>query len=445
MSNEEEFTPTPPPNDLGAEQCVLGAMLLSRDVVHEVCDVLTAESFYRPNHGTIFDTIVDLDAKGEPVDAYTVAASLSTAGILAKVGGAGYLHTLMSSVPAAANGAYYARIVADRALSRSVLAEARRMMQLAQSGTSPMEVLEQTQQRLADLEATTASSSGGPRPWADIIPGVLEEIEQSGQTDTVPGVPTGWTDLDRLLNGLHPGQLVVIAARPGVGKSVALANIAQHASWKHGLPALLFSLEMTANELGKRLISAGSRVPLNVLQSGKLTDDDWVKVANTAGDSAEAPLLVDDTADLTVGEIRARARKAHRQNGALAMIGVDYLQLITPGRGDSRQVQVANISRGLKLLAKQLGVPVVVCAQLNRGPEMRADKRPVMADLRESGAIEADADVVLLLHREDYRDKESPRAGEADFIVDKNRGGPTDTITVAAQLHLSKFVDMAVV
>lgn len=441
--NDETRTP---PHDPAAEQSVLGAMMLSRDALTEAAGLLRAESFYRPNHGRIFEVILSLDTRGEPADAVTVAAALTDAGDINRVGGAPYLHTLIETVPSASNVGYYAKTVADKALDRELQKTAIRMMQLATSGGDPAAKLQAAQQWLADIEGSLATAEGGPRMWGDLVQEVMDEIEQAEQSGSeVPGIPTGLHDLDRLLTGLHPGQLIVVGARPGVGKSVLLAGCAQHAAWKQKLPAVIFSLEMGATELGKRLISADAKVPLHLLKTGKLSDTDWTKIARTAGESAGAPLAIDDTCALTVADIRTRARKLHRQCGGLALIAVDYLQLITPPKGQSREQEVAAISRGLKLLAKQLQVPVVVAAQLNRNPESRADKRPTIADLRESGAIEADADVVILIHREDAHDKESPRAGEADLIVDKNRNGATDTITVASQLHLARFQSMAIV
>lgn len=434
-----------PAHDNGAEMAALGAMMLSRDALVEISEILTHRSFYRPIHGQIFDTVVDLDARGEPADAFMVAAALDSASALARIGGGNYLHTLIASVPTAANGTYYARIVADRALSREIQAAGERISHLASTGRAPTDALQEAMHLLADLDASATTTESAYRMWGDIVPEVLAEIERAGELGgETPGIPTGFADLDRLLNGLRPGQVVIVGARPGCGKTVFAAGVAQYVSWKRKLPSILFSLEMTAVELGQRMISADSRVPLHVLQTGALTDGDWARVIGSAGESAEAPMAVDDTAELSIGEIRARSRKFHRQCGELGLVVVDHLGLVVPTRGENRQVAVAGISRGLKLLSKQLNVPVLVTAQLNRNSEGRASKVPELADLRESGAIEQDADVVILLHREDYHDPESSRAGEADLMVKKNRSGPTDTITVAAQLHLSRFVDMAV-
>lgn len=430
--------------DVDAEQATLGAMLLSPDVVAEVEARLGPGSFYRPNHATIFRTVTALYAAGSPVDAFTVTAALAEVGELAKVGGAPYLHELVARVPTAANGPHYAARVADCALLRQMDVTLRQAHRVVTDGQgSAVELLDRVQQMLAGVEPE-AHGDDGPVPWARVAPTVLDAIEQAAaHIDGPPGVPTGLHDLDHLLNGLRPGQLIVVAARPGVGKSVLLGGIAQHASWRHKLPSMLFSLEMTAVELGMRLISAESGVPLSAIQTGRLDDAGWTRVTRAAGESGEAPLWIDDTPGLSLADIRTRARQQARRGG-LSLVAVDYLQLITTAKAESRQVAVGGLSRGLKLLAKELNIPVVVAAQLNRNPESRADKRPNPADLRESGSIESDADVVILLHREDHYDKESPRAGEADLIVGKNRSGPEDTVTVASQLHLGRFASMAI-
>jgi replicative DNA helicase len=429
--------------DVDAEQAVLGSMMLSPDVITEVEGRIRAGSFYRPSHATIFRTVTGLAAASRPVDALTVTAALAESGELARIGGAPYLHELVAQVPVAANGPHYATRVAECALLRQLDLTLRQAQRLVADGQgTAVELLDRVQHLLAGVEPGVRADDG-PRTWAQVAPTVLDAIEQAAvNTDGVSGVPTGLHDLDSLLTGLRPGQLVVVAARPGMGKSHLLAGFAQHATWRHKLPSMLFSLEMTAVELGMRLVSADSGVSLRAIQTGRLDDADWTRVTRATGESAEAPLWIDDTPGLTLADIRTRARRQARCGG-LALVAVDYLQLVTTPRAESRQVAVGGLSRGLKLLAKELNVPVVVAAQLNRNPESRADKRPTAADLRESGAIESDADVVILIHREDHYDHDSPRAGEADLIVAKNRSGPEDTVVVASQLHLGRFASMA--
>jgi replicative DNA helicase len=437
-----------PPQDVAAEQCVLGGMLLSKDSIADVIEILKAVDFYRPAHATIFEAVLDLYGRGEPADAITVAAALAGSGDLARVGGAPYLHTLIASVPTAANAAYYARIVSERAVLRRLIEAGTRIVQLgygtaASGGRDVDELVDLAQQAVYDVTERRVSEDFAV--LSDLLQPTLDEIEAVGaQGGVMTGVPTGFTDLDRLLNGLHPGQLIIVAGRPGLGKSTAAMDFARSCSVKHNFSSAIFSLEMSKVEIVMRLLSAEARVPLNVLRSGQLSDDDWTKLARRMGEISEAPLFVDDTPNMNLMEIRAKARRLKQRND-LKLVVVDYLQLMTsPKRTESRQQEVADLSRGLKLLAKEIECPVIAVSQLNRGPEQRTDKRPQLSDLRESGSIEQDADVVILLHRDDYYDKESPRAGEADFIVAKHRNGPTDTITVAAQLHLSRFVDMAI-
>lgn len=755
---DSQFDRTPP-QDVAAEQCVLGGMLLSKDAIADVVEILRPGDFYRPAHATLFDAILDLYGRGEPADPITVAAALADAGELGRVGGAPYLHTLIASVPTAANAAYYARIVSERAVLRRLVEAGTRIVQLgygaaAGAGRDVDDVVDLAQQ--AVYEVTERRISEDFAVLAELLQPTLDEIEAVGaQSGVMTGVPTGFTDLDRLLNGLHPGQLIVVAGRPGLGKALALdtplptpdgwttmgevqagdqllgadgrpttvthafdvrygrpcyevefsdgtvivadaehlwrtitpgvvttaqiaaalrhpmagriryavqntqplslpdrddlpvppytlgawlgggrceatpvtadpevvayleadgcvrrpgsgppgdvvevpqldgaagvlggkhiptaylrspetqrrallaglmdtggtvapsgdlhlsaasrrlaedarelivslgypcsvgrvaepsagytltfstadevfrlerkklahkeragsvagsrrivdvrpvpsvpvrcvtvdsadhlylagrsmipthnstasMDFARTAAVKFNLPSAIFSLEMSKVEIVMRLLAAESRVPLHVLRSGQLSDDDWTKLARRMGEISEAPLFVDDTPNMNLMEIRAKARRL-KQRHELKLVIVDYLQLMTsPKRVESRQQEVAELSRGLKLLAKEIECPVVAVSQLNRGPEQRTDKRPQLSDLRESGSIEQDADVVILLHRDDYYDKESPRAGEADFIIAKHRNGPTDTVTVAAQLHFSRFVDMAI-
>lgn len=420
-------------------------MMLSKDAIADVVDVLRSGDFYWPKHTAIFDTILDLYGRGEPADAITVVAALADSGDLARVGGVPYVHDVLAIVPTAANASYYGRIVAERAVLRRIVEAGTRIVQLGYGGDGRDVdvVVDLAQQEIYNV--TEQRNSSDAQMLTDLLQPTLDEIEAIGaHGGLMRGIPTGFTDLDRLLNGLHGGQLVVVAGRPGLGKSTAGLDFVRSASIKHHLASAIFSLEMSKVEIVMRLLSAEARVPLHALRSGQLSDDDWTKLARRMGEISDAPLFVDDTPSMTLMEIRAKARRLKQRND-LKLIVVDYLQLMTsPKKTESRQAEVAELSRGLKLLAKEVDCPVVAVSQLNRGPEQRTDKRPQLSDLRESGAIEQDSDVVILLHRDDYYDKESPRAGEADFIVAKHRNGPTDTITVAAQLHLSRFVDMAV-
>jgi replicative DNA helicase len=654
-----------PPQDLAAEQGVLGGMLLSKDAIADVVEVVRGADFYKPAHQTIYDTILDLYGRGEPADALTVAADLTRQGEIARIGGPAYLHTLISMVPTAANAGYYAEIVRERAILRRLVEAGTRIVQLGYSadGAEVDAVVDRAQ---AEVYAVTERrTSEDYIALGDVMPGTLDEIEAiSNRSGELVGVPTGFGDLDGLLHGLHPGQMIVVAARPATGKCLAAGTLiteartgerltiaefvrrgqagedlrvhtlggdwrlspvapsdfidngvrdvltvrlrsgrrltatpnhplltvdgwapietlaagsrvavprrpqinagskpydmaaaadtipgqvwdrilkakgerswaevnreaglpathnwhgaqrqdlgrsrlaaladalgdddlyalaasdvfwdeivaiepagrqqvfdltidgthnfvaddvivhnstlgldfARSASIKHGLTSAVFSLEMSRNEITMRLLSAEAKVALHHMRAGTMGDDDWTRLARTMGRVSSAPLFIDDSPNMSMMEIRAKCRRL-KQRHDLKLVIVDYLQLMTSGkRVESRQQEVSEFSRSLKLLAKELEVPVVAISQLNRGPEQRTDKKPMMSDLRESGAIEQDADIVMLLHREDQYERESPRAGEADIIVAKHRNGPTSTVTVAFQGHYSRFVDMA--
>ena len=432
-----------PPNDPAAEQSVLGAMLLSKDAIADVVELVREADFYRPSHQTIYGTILDLYGRGEPADAVTVASELTKTGEISRVGGASYLHTLVSLVPTAANANYYGRIVREQAILRRLVEAGTRIVSMGYSGTGDVDdVVDRAQAEV--YEVTERRTSEDYLPLSAIMGDALTEIEAISNRDgEMVGVPTGFADLDPLTNGLHPGQLIMIAARPSIGKSTLGVDFCRAASIKHGLTSAIFSLEMSRNEIVMRLLSAEAQVPLQHMRSGNMTEGDWSKLASKMGVVSDAPLFIDDSPNMNLMEIRAKCRRL-KQRHDLRLVVVDYLQLMTSGkRVESRQQEVSEFSRSLKLLAKELDVPVVAISQLNRGPEQRVDKRPMLADLRESGSLEQDADMVVLLHREDFYERESPRAGEADFIVAKHRNGPTATITVAFQGHYSRFVDMA--
>ena len=435
-----------PPQDKGAEQAVLGGMLLSKTAIAEVVDVLeSGHYFYYPAHATIFETILDLYGRGEPADPITVTAELTKSGEIGRVGGASYLHDLPQMVPSVANAEYYAGIVRGLAFRRRFAEFGHRVVQLAHEGEADGDELVNAVQ--ADLNASvTVRENSDAALIGDGFDDYLDRLEARQRGETAKGVPTGFTDLDQLTNGLHPGQMVIVAGRPAMGKSTLALDFARTCAIKHGRPAAFFSLEMSRDELRDRVISAQARVGLHHIRSvGVMTDDDWNRVAKMTSRVTAAPLTIDATPGQTLMSIKARCLRL-QQRGGLDLVVIDYLQLLQSGssrRVENRQIEVSQMSRNLKLMAKELGVPIVVLCQLNRGPEQRQDKKPVMSDLRESGSLEQDADVVILLHREDAYERESPRAGEADLMVVKHRNGPPATITVAFQGHYSRFVDMA--
>ena len=432
-----------PPQDLDAETSVLGSMMLSKDAIADVVENLRGEDFYKPAHETIYDVILDLYASGEPADAVTVSNALSKSGDLARIGGAAYLHTLIQSVPTSANAIFYAEIVRELALLRRLVTAGTRIVQMgydAQGDTD--DLINRAQSEV--YQVTERRTTEDYVRLSEALQPTIEEIERSGSHDgDTAGVPTGFYEFDELTNGLHPGQMIVIAARPGVGKSTLALDFARSAALHHEQTTVIFSLEMGRIELTTRLLSAESSIPLQKLRQGKLDDErDWTTLANTMGKINDAPLFIDDSPNMALTEIRAKCRRLKQQHD-LKMVVIDYLQLMTSGkRVESRQQEVSEFSRSLKLLAKELEVPVIALSQLNRSAEQRNDKRPMVSDLRESGSIEQDADMVLLIHREDMYDKESPHAGEAIIMVAKHRNGPTGEIKVAFQGARSRFANM---
>jgi replicative DNA helicase len=384
----EEFERTPP-HDLAAEQCVLGGMLMSKDAISDVLEVIRPADHYRPAHQLVHEVIIDLYSRGEPADPVTVANELTKRGEIARVGGAPYLHTLMACVPTAANAGYYARIVRERAILRRLVEVGTRIVQLGYSGDGDAdEIVDRAEAEVYGV--TDRRVSEDYRSLSEIMPGALNEIEAIGSRGgALTGVPTGFADLDALTNGLHPGQMVVIAARPALGKSTLALDLARAASVKAGLTSVIFSLEMSRNEITMRLLSAEARVPLHSMRTGQMSEDDWARLARRMSEVVDAPMFIDDSPNMSMMEIRAKCRRL-KQHHDLRLVIIDYLQLMTsPKRVENRQQEVSDMSRSLKLLAKELDVPVVAVAQLNRGPEQRSDKRPLLADLRESGCLTA--------------------------------------------------------
>lgn len=431
-----------PPHDILAEQSALGGMLLSKDAVADVIEIIRGRDFYHPKHEIIFDAILSLYSHGEPTDVITVSEELTKTGLLQRAGGADYLHTIVSVVPTAASAGYYAQIVADKAILR----------RLVEAGTRIANMGYASEGEVADLVNVAQTEiyqvAGGVEaedyvPLTEAVTVALDEIEAArGRDGQLMGVPSGFSDLDALTNGFHNGQLILVAARPALGKSTLALDFARAAAIRHNMPSIVFSLEMGKAEIAMRLLSAETSIPLQKMRKGMIEGKDWTTIAATRGRIENAPLYIDDSPNMTLVEIRAKCRRL-RQRVGLKMIIIDYLQLMTSGKKvESRQQEVSEFSRALKLLAKELQVPVIALSQLNRGPEQRSDRKPQLSDLRESGSLEQDADMVILLHRESAYEKDNPRAGEADFIVAKHRNGPTDTITVGFQGHYSRFADM---
>jgi replicative DNA helicase len=382
----EDFERTPP-HDVAAEQCVLGGMLMSKDAISDVLEVIRPSDHYRPAHQIVHEVILDLYGRGEPADPVTVANELTKRGEISRVGGAPYLHTLIACVPTAANAGYYARIVRERAILRRLVEAGTRIVQLGYSGDGDADAI--VDRAEAEVYGVTDRRvSEDYLPLAEIMPGALDEIEAIGSRGGgLTGVPTGFADLDALTNGLHPGQMIVIAARPALGKSTLALDLARAASVRAGLTSVIFSLEMSRNEITMRLLSAEARVSLHSMRTGQMGEEDWTRLARRMSEVVDAPMFIDDSPNMSMMEIRAKCRRL-KQRHDLRLVIIDYLQLMSsPKRVENRQQEVSDMSRSLKLLAKELNVPVIAVAQLNRGPEQRTDKRPLLADLRESGCL----------------------------------------------------------
>ena len=389
----ESFDRTPP-HDVAAEQCALGGMLLSKDAISDVMETIRPDDHYRPAHQIIHEAILELYGRGEPADAVTVSDLLNKRGELTRVGGPSYLHTLIASVPTAANAGYYARIVRERAILRRLVEVGTRIVQLGYSGDGEAdELVDRAQAEVYGV--TERRVSEDYLPLSDIMPGALDEIEAIGSHGgSMTGVPTGFADLDALTNGLHAGQMVVIAARPAIGKSTLALDLARSAAIKHNLPTVIFSLEMSRNEITMRLLSAESRVSLHSMRTGQMGEEDWATLARRMSEVVDAPLYIDDSPNMSMMEIRAKCRRLKQRQG-LRLVIIDYLQLMSsPKRVENRQQEVSEMSRSLKLLAKEIDVPVIALSQLNRGPEQRNDKKPLLSDLRESGCLTADTRIL---------------------------------------------------
>lgn len=431
------------PHDDVAEQSVLGGMLLSKDAIADVVESLRASDFYKPAHETIYEAILSLYGHGSPADAITVADELKKRGELTRVGGAAYIHTLIASVPIAANAQYYAEIVKEHAIMRRLIEAGTKIAQLGYANETEVDTL--VDQAQAEIYAVTDGNAKEDYvSFSDALEETINEIDaNSNRPDGVYGVPTDFIEFDELTGGLHGGQMIVIAARPGVGKSTLALDIARSASIHHQMTTVFFSLEMSRTELAMRILSAEGKISMGRLKKGDLDTEGWTNLATLQGRIDSAPLFIDDSPNMTLMEIRAKCRRLKQRND-LKLVVLDYLQLMSSGKKvESRQQEVSEFSRSLKLLAKELDVPVIALSQLNRGSEQRTDKRPMVSDLRESGSIEQDADMVILLHREDMYNPDSERVGEADMIIAKHRGGPTRTIPLAFSGKYSRFNNMA--
>jgi replicative DNA helicase len=439
-----------PPHDLDAERAVIGAMLVSETAVAAVAERLAAEDFYSEVHRIIYAAMMRLYSRGDPIDQLTLTNELRSVNEFERIGGRPYVFQIVESVPTAANAGRYAEIVRGKALLRAVIDVGSRITEDAfREPENVSEALDSAEQLIYGVSNRTLREHLAP--VSELAPGALEMIqrlyEQEGE---VTGVETGFEDLDRLTTGFHKSDLVILAARPAMGKTAMALNAIWHAAGEKNMPVAIFSLEMSKEQLVQRLISQTTRIPAQALRSGNVKAEDWPKLVRGVADVAKAPIWIDDTAGVTLMEIRAKVRRLSSQLNAagerpLSLVVVDYLQLMVGqgNRAENRQQEIAEISRGLKVLARDLDVPVLAIAQLSRAVEARHDKRPLLSDLRDSGAIEQDADMVMFLYRDEYYNPDSDDKGIAEVIVGKHRNGPTGKVQLAWMEQYTKFASLA--
>jgi replicative DNA helicase len=431
-----------PPHNLEAEVAVLGAALLSRPALAEVVETVHVEHFYKSAHRTVYEAILELFRKGEVIDPISVADWLDRTGKLDDVGGASGIHDLIASVPTAANAAYHARIVREKAMLRRLIQAGTDVVKLGYEGGEDVNLtIDQAEQLIYDVAQGRVSSEY--TSLKELLSEGFERIEQRFENRSeVTGLATGFNDLDRKTAGLQPQNLVVIAARPAMGKSSLALGISQYVAVELRRPAVIFSLEMSKAEIVDRILSSEARIESGKVRTGRLGDTDWASLSDAMGRLAEAPLFIDDTPAITLMEIRAKCRRLKQRHG-LDLVVVDYLQLMQSHRRVENRVQeVSEISRGLKMIAKELDVPVIALSQLSRQPESRTDKRPQLADLRESGSIEQDADLVMFIYRDEMYDKDTPDRGVAELLLAKHRNGPTGEVKLAFLEHYTKFANL---
>src|SRR5450830_445153 len=440
-----------PPHSVEAEQSVLGGLLLENEALDKVADILSPSNFYRHDHRLIFEHITKLIERNRPADIVTVAESLENAAELSAVGGIAYLGALAQNTPTAANIRRYAEIVHERAVMRKLVEVGSGIAESAYSpqGRDAQQLLDEAEAKIFQIAEGGKRSSEGFIDIKVLLPQVADRIDQLFQRDNpsdVTGVSTGYTDLDSKTSGFQPGDLIIVAGRPSMGKTAFSLNIAENVALDSGLPVAVFSMEMAATQLAMRMIGSVGRLDQHRMRTGRLEDEDWIKLTTALGRLNEAPIFIDEGAGLSSFDVRARARRLHRQCGKLGLIVVDYLQLMSAPsgkQGENRATEISEISRSLKALAKELDVPVVALSQLNRSVEQRPDKRPVMSDLRESGAIEQDADLILFIYRDQVYNPDSEDKGTAEIIIAKQRNGPIGMVRLSFLGEHTRFENYA--
>jgi replicative DNA helicase len=431
-----------PPYSIEAEQSVLGSMLLSKEAIFVAAERLRAEDFYKESHRKIFDSILELNENGEPVDLITLTELLRSKRQIEQVGGAVYLTTLTEAVPTTSNISYYCDIVQEKSLLRRLIETSSDILSMAYEPKEDVEnVLDKAERMI--FEIVQKRRVENYFHIKDILLSTFERIEELYNSEGgITGVPTGFYDLDEMTSGFQPSDLILIAARPSMGKTSFALNIAQNAAIRNKIPVAIFSLEMSKEQLVQRMLCSESNVDSHRLRTGRLQDDDWPRLARAMGPLSEAPIYIDDTPAISSIEIRAKARRLKAEKG-LGLIIIDYLQLMS-GRSnaENRQQEISEVSRSLKALARELSVPVVALSQLSRAPEMRADHKPVLSDLRESGSQEQDSDLVAFLYRDDYYNPDSEKKNIAEIIIAKQRNGPTGTVELVWLAKYTKFANI---
>lgn len=439
-----------PPQSVDAEQCVLGGLLIDNEAWTSMGDVLTEGDFYRDDHRRIYRHIVGLIEKNQPADVLTVSESIIKTNETDQTGGLGYLGDIANATPSAANIRHYAAIVREKAILRQLIGTCDGIAGLAfnTGGREASDILDDAERRILEIAAAGSRGRKGVVPIKEALGEAVDRISTLYERDNpqdVTGIATGYVDLDRMTSGLQPGDMVVIAGRPSMGKTALAMNIAEHVGVDLGLPVLVFSLEMSASQLALRFLASRARVDLAKLRQANLTDGDWDRLTEGLSKLHPAPIDIDENGMITINELRARARRVWLQRGKLGLIVIDYIQLIaTPQTSDNRATELGGISRLIKGLAKELEVPVLVLSQLSRKVEERTDKRPLMSDLRESGAIEQDADLIMMLYRDDYYTKEmSKEPGVTEVIIGKHRNGPTGDVKLTFLKEYCRFESLA--
>ncbi len=431
-----------PPQNIEAEQSVIGSMLLDKDAIPNIAEILKSEDFYREDHREIYDVIMDLFDKGNAIDLITVSDTLKQRGTLESVGGLDYLTNVATSVPTTANSRHYAKIVEEKSLLRKLIRASSEIVDMGyEASDEAAVVLDRAEKSIFDI--LQKRSTQGFIPIKDALLDTYNRLEELYNSKSfITGVPSGFTDLDHKTAGFQGSDLVLIAARPAMGKTAFALNIAQYAAVVKKVPVAIFSLEMSKEQLVSRMLCSEAMVDSQKIRTGRLDDEDWQKLARATGPLSEAPVFIDDTPGASVMEIRAKCRRLKLEKG-LGLVVIDYLQLMQ-GRGktENRQQEISEISRSLKILAKEINIPVIALSQLSRAPEQRTDHRPIMSDLRESGAIEQDADIVMFLYRDDYYNEDSEKQNVAEVIVSKHRNGSTGTVELRWFGEYTKFCNL---